>query len=660
MTASREGLRFLLFGAFNTAVTYAAYCLLVTVLPAQVAYALVFVAGIALAWFGNSRFVFGKPQGAHKALAYPFFYLAQYALTAALIHVLMQWLGCGPRLALGVALVVTVPLSFLWNRRLLAGPRNGDRALWLAWGIGALVLGVHAMGFAGFWQGDDVANLFIIHQAAEQGRLIAFVTDQFLNQVPSAGAFYRPLMMTSLVVNYALDGATYASWYALNLVVHAACTLVLYFLLREISRREGLGDSPRAMWIPALAALSFGLSPVVAEGVYWVSARSDGWVTIGALIVTACFLFGDRWPRASIAAGTLAMLVALGFKESAVLLPGVLVLLWMADGRECSIQRKALLVVSAILAAALLAWRAWLFGQIWNVYLPGNATQAGMIDKLLAGVASLLPWWQGLSQGATVVAGIGLAMFFGSWIAALAFARDRPLRLSLAFAIAAIGTTAVTLANLGALSDQGEGGRLFHTVMAWGALSAGSALLSARFANGLVSRICAASLCLAILASGLALAAQWSKVHREREHLAATVDQLNAWAERHSGQTLLIVPDHVGHVVLGRNAQGGLVLPPIQSAPLLHRVVPTLPTEITERGKQFCNGLGTQLDRMGAKSPDGERLRQLLQPAPASAPAWVACWNRSRRDIVVLHQTLAGEACDAFVAAARLRMAECE
>ena len=42
-----EGVRFVLFGLFNTAVTYLAYCLLVFVLHPQVAYAIVFALGIA-------------------------------------------------------------------------------------------------------------------------------------------------------------------------------------------------------------------------------------------------------------------------------------------------------------------------------------------------------------------------------------------------------------------------------------------------------------------------------------------------------------------------------------------------------------------------------------------------------------------------------------
>ncbi len=115
-----QGLRFLLFGAFNTALTYLLYCGLVFVMHPQLAYALVFALGIILAWAGNSRFVFRRPLTHKVAAIYPLMYLAQYLLTAALIQALTAWISLGPRVALAIALTITTPLSFMWNRTLLA------------------------------------------------------------------------------------------------------------------------------------------------------------------------------------------------------------------------------------------------------------------------------------------------------------------------------------------------------------------------------------------------------------------------------------------------------------------------------------------------------------------------------------------------------------
>lgn len=119
-----EGVRFLLFGAFNTALTYLAYCMLVFVLHPQMAYVIVFVLGIGVAYAGNSRFVFGQAFDWKIARVYPLVYLLQYALTASLIHVFALWLGFGPRLALAMALVITTPISFVLNRAMLGKARH--------------------------------------------------------------------------------------------------------------------------------------------------------------------------------------------------------------------------------------------------------------------------------------------------------------------------------------------------------------------------------------------------------------------------------------------------------------------------------------------------------------------------------------------------------
>jgi putative flippase GtrA len=119
-----EGIRFLLFGALNTVATYLVYCLLVFVLHPQIAYAIVFALGIALAYVGNSRFVFRRALDWKIASVYPFVYLAQYALTALLIYLFGFWLDLGPRLALALALVITTPVSFILNRMMLGKARH--------------------------------------------------------------------------------------------------------------------------------------------------------------------------------------------------------------------------------------------------------------------------------------------------------------------------------------------------------------------------------------------------------------------------------------------------------------------------------------------------------------------------------------------------------
>jgi len=118
-----QGARFVAFGALNTLVTYALYCVLVAFIAPQPAYAIVFALGIGLAYVLNSRYVFATPIRAGTAALYPLVYAAQYGANALLIDVFIGT-GLGPRAALAIALVIVTPLSFVLNRLVLTRNRG--------------------------------------------------------------------------------------------------------------------------------------------------------------------------------------------------------------------------------------------------------------------------------------------------------------------------------------------------------------------------------------------------------------------------------------------------------------------------------------------------------------------------------------------------------
>lgn len=121
----RDGLRFVLFGLVNTAVTFGVYCLLVIVLPAQLAYFLVYAFGVVLAYIGNAKWVFQTAIKTRSALAYPLVQLAQYLSTATVLELLYRYFAMGERVALALAIVLVTPLAFLMNRYFFIANRNG-------------------------------------------------------------------------------------------------------------------------------------------------------------------------------------------------------------------------------------------------------------------------------------------------------------------------------------------------------------------------------------------------------------------------------------------------------------------------------------------------------------------------------------------------------
>ena len=116
--ARAQALRFIAFGGINTLVTYALYCAIVTFIAPQIAYAIVFLLGIGLAFVLNSRFVFRTRLRAGSAAIYPLVYVVSYGANALLMHAFIA-MGSGPRIALAFALVIVTPLSFALNRAVL-------------------------------------------------------------------------------------------------------------------------------------------------------------------------------------------------------------------------------------------------------------------------------------------------------------------------------------------------------------------------------------------------------------------------------------------------------------------------------------------------------------------------------------------------------------
>jgi putative flippase GtrA len=108
-------LRFLLSGAFNTAVTYAGYLVALRYFDPRVAFTLVYAAGIALAYFLNRVFVFRAHAGWRSVAAMPLIYLLQYLFSLAVVHFCIT-LGAPAWLAPLPAIALSVPLVYLLTR----------------------------------------------------------------------------------------------------------------------------------------------------------------------------------------------------------------------------------------------------------------------------------------------------------------------------------------------------------------------------------------------------------------------------------------------------------------------------------------------------------------------------------------------------------------
>ncbi|MGP1665394.1 MAG: GtrA family protein [Rhodanobacter sp.] len=116
MITASSFLRFLISGGLNTAVTYAVYLGLLGALGYKIAYTIAYVVGIVLAFVINRLFVFQTHRGWRSMVLFPFVYLAQYLVSLAILWAWVEQLHMSSKLAPLIAILITIPLTFVLSR----------------------------------------------------------------------------------------------------------------------------------------------------------------------------------------------------------------------------------------------------------------------------------------------------------------------------------------------------------------------------------------------------------------------------------------------------------------------------------------------------------------------------------------------------------------
>jgi tetratricopeptide (TPR) repeat protein len=166
------------------------------------------------------------------------------------------------------------------------------------------------------------------------------------------GNFYRPLFLLWLRINDAVFGNHAWGWHFTTILVHAFTTLLVCLLACRlgISRDAAL-----------LAALIFGLHPAHIEAVAWISGVTE---PLLGMFLLASFLAYMQWRlergRKWILISLALFALALGEKETALILPGLLLVYDWIFGREWGRPLEL---------RRLLAWCGEALGRIWPYFL---------------------------------------------------------------------------------------------------------------------------------------------------------------------------------------------------------------------------------------------------------------------------------------------------
>ena len=173
---------------------------------------------------------------------------------------------------------------------------------------------------------------------------------------------YQPLVMLSLAFDYAIGGTNPLIFHLTNLFIHLLNTLLVFIFL------TGLLENKR---IAVIATLLFGLHPIHAEAVAWVTERKELLYAFFFLASLTCYVrFVKTGRRTWFWIAFVAFILSLLSKATAVVLPLVLILIdQYLDRKWLSIKltaEKLLFIIPALAFGLLTLYLHRSFGSLTN------------------------------------------------------------------------------------------------------------------------------------------------------------------------------------------------------------------------------------------------------------------------------------------------------
>jgi tetratricopeptide (TPR) repeat protein len=220
----------------------------------------------------------------------------------------------------------------------------------------------------------------------------------------SRAARYFPLTLTTFWIEHALWGLSPLPYHAVNILMHAACAVVLWRALGSLG--------VRGAW---LGAALWALHPVQAETVAWVTELKN---TQSCLFYLLSVLFFARWSKAAggepperrpwtYALALVSAAMAMASKSSTVVLPVVLLLCaWWTDRRWRwrTLAAVTPIFLMSLASSALSMWTQRLEGageKAWSRNLPERVAVAGKVVWFYLGkllwphpLTFIYPRWQ--------------------------------------------------------------------------------------------------------------------------------------------------------------------------------------------------------------------------------------------------------------------------
>jgi len=216
----------------------------------------------------------------------------------------------------GITKKVNKPTRTVASRQLKGKKKSLLPWYILAAGIGLLVM--FPMLNNGFTNWDD--EFYVQNNQLLRGPDFAGIFTQAVNDN------YHPLTILSLVPNFMISGLSPFSYLLINLFLHLANTILVFYFIWLISARNE--------WVAMLTAIIFAIHPMHVESVAWVSERKDVLYTLFFLLsLIQYWKYLQEKRPAKLWTSLLFFILSLLSKPAAIVLPFILLLLDYWRGR---------------------------------------------------------------------------------------------------------------------------------------------------------------------------------------------------------------------------------------------------------------------------------------------------------------------------------------
>jgi protein O-mannosyl-transferase len=180
----------------------------------------------------------------------------------------------------------------------------------------AVTLAAYGNSLEGGYHYDDEHSLLNNANIRSLDNIPAFFGPQGARyfSVDADKGMYRPLLLSSYALNFALHGFEVGGYHWGNILLHAANAAWVWWLARLLGAAYGQA---------LLAGLLFAIHPLAGEPVNYLSSRSESLVACGFLAALALFLRSGGNNNRFLGFSYFAFALALLSKSTAVVLPAV-------------------------------------------------------------------------------------------------------------------------------------------------------------------------------------------------------------------------------------------------------------------------------------------------------------------------------------------------